>query len=83
MIFAKINVLLTIMDDTYDEHATIEECRMLNEAAQRLDFSILVPGPLNFPFGVKRKETPSVHRGGSFNYNYVLRWKIPIIINSE
>ncbi|XP_047046785.1 alpha-copaene synthase-like [Lolium rigidum] len=41
MIFAKINVLLTIMDDTYDEHATIEECRMLNEAAQRWDESAI------------------------------------------
>jgi hypothetical protein len=51
------------MDDTYDEHATIEECRMLNEAAQRLDFTILVSEPVNFPFWGKRKETPLVHRG--------------------
>lgn len=36
MICAKIIILLVIMDDTYDAHATIEESRKLNEAIQRL-----------------------------------------------
>ncbi|PNT62559.1 hypothetical protein BRADI_4g04987v3 [Brachypodium distachyon] len=39
IIFAKANVLLTVMDDTYDMHATIEECRQLHEAVQRWDES--------------------------------------------
>ncbi|KAG8064357.1 hypothetical protein GUJ93_ZPchr0004g40004 [Zizania palustris] len=37
MIFAKICGIITILDDTYDSHATIEECRKLNEAIQRWD----------------------------------------------
>lgn len=37
MIFAKIFALLVTMDDTYDDYATIEESRKLNEAIQRLD----------------------------------------------
>ncbi|KAG8064353.1 hypothetical protein GUJ93_ZPchr0004g39665 [Zizania palustris] len=37
LIFAKICALIVIMDDTYDSHATIEECRKLNEAIQRWD----------------------------------------------
>uniref|UniRef100_A0A453T2K2 Uncharacterized protein n=1 Tax=Aegilops tauschii subsp. strangulata TaxID=200361 RepID=A0A453T2K2_AEGTS len=41
VISAKINVLLTIMDDTHDDHATIEECQMLHEAAQRWDGSAI------------------------------------------
>lgn len=39
VIGAKINVLLTVMDDTFDAHATIEECRKLTEAVQRWDES--------------------------------------------
>ncbi|BAS88665.1 Os04g0341500, partial [Oryza sativa Japonica Group] len=37
MILAKIIVFIVLMDDTYDDHATIEECRKLNEAIQRYD----------------------------------------------
>uniref|UniRef100_A0ACD6AFI1 Uncharacterized protein n=1 Tax=Avena sativa TaxID=4498 RepID=A0ACD6AFI1_AVESA len=32
-----MNMLLTIMDDTFDIHATLEECQKLNEAVQRWD----------------------------------------------
>ncbi|XP_052152140.1 tau-cadinol synthase-like [Oryza glaberrima] len=39
IIFTKIIVLMVIMDDTYDSHATIQECRKLNEAIQRWDES--------------------------------------------
>jgi hypothetical protein len=35
IIFTKVFVLLGLMDDTYDVHATLEECQMLNEAMQR------------------------------------------------
>ncbi|KQK02091.1 hypothetical protein BRADI_3g60316v3 [Brachypodium distachyon] len=38
---AKQMVLITIMDDTYDNHATIQECRQLNEAVQRWDDSAI------------------------------------------
>lgn len=38
-ITAKMMLLITILDDTYDSHATIEECRKLNEAIQRWDES--------------------------------------------
>uniref|UniRef100_A0A0E0L0B1 Terpene synthase n=1 Tax=Oryza punctata TaxID=4537 RepID=A0A0E0L0B1_ORYPU len=41
MIFAKIFALLVTMDDTYDDHATIEESRKLNEAIQRWDESAI------------------------------------------
>ncbi|EAY93636.1 hypothetical protein OsI_15422 [Oryza sativa Indica Group] len=41
IIFTKIIVLMVIMDDTYDSHATIQECRKLNEAIQRWDESAL------------------------------------------
>uniref|UniRef100_A0A0E0DCP0 Terpene synthase N-terminal domain-containing protein n=1 Tax=Oryza meridionalis TaxID=40149 RepID=A0A0E0DCP0_9ORYZ len=41
MICAKIIILLVIMDDTYDAHATIEESRKLNEAIQRWDESAI------------------------------------------
>lgn len=37
IIFTKVFVLLGLMDDTYDVHATLEECQMLNEAMQRWD----------------------------------------------
>lgn len=39
MIFAKIVVLIALLDDTYDVYAytSIEECRMLNAAFQGLD----------------------------------------------
>ncbi|XP_044441813.1 tau-cadinol synthase isoform X1 [Triticum aestivum] len=53
VISAKINVLLTIMDDTHDDHATIEECQMLHEAAQRLDFPILIPRWANAQLSMK------------------------------
>ncbi|KAM3383791.1 hypothetical protein ACQJBY_008447 [Aegilops geniculata] len=32
-------MLISLMDDTYDSHATIEECRLLNAAIQRWDES--------------------------------------------
>ncbi|KAL6603772.1 hypothetical protein ACP70R_044133 [Stipagrostis hirtigluma subsp. patula] len=41
MIFAKICQLLTVLDDTYDGHATLEECRKLDEAIQRWDESVV------------------------------------------
>uniref|UniRef100_J3LWV4 Terpene synthase n=1 Tax=Oryza brachyantha TaxID=4533 RepID=J3LWV4_ORYBR len=41
IICAKIFALITIMDDTYDAHATIQECRKLNEAIQRWDESAI------------------------------------------
>jgi len=37
IVFTKVFVLLGLMDDTYDVHATLEECQMLNEAIQRWD----------------------------------------------
>ncbi|KAF8700359.1 hypothetical protein HU200_034292 [Digitaria exilis] len=39
MMFAKTAGLLSMMDDTYDVHATLEECCKLNEAIQRWDES--------------------------------------------
>ncbi|KAG8064271.1 hypothetical protein GUJ93_ZPchr0004g38674 [Zizania palustris] len=41
MIFAKIIAFIILMDDTYDAHATIHECRKLNEAIQRWDESAI------------------------------------------
>ncbi|XP_052151701.1 alpha-copaene synthase-like [Oryza glaberrima] len=41
MILAKIIGFTILMDDTYDDHATIEECRKLNEAIQRWDESAI------------------------------------------
>ncbi|CAM0879534.1 unnamed protein product [Alopecurus aequalis] len=37
MMFTKILALQTVMNDTYDAHATIVECRQLNTAIQRWD----------------------------------------------
>ncbi|KAK3151678.1 hypothetical protein QOZ80_3AG0249120 [Eleusine coracana subsp. coracana] len=37
IMFAKTFGLLSLMDDTYDVHATLEECYKLNEAIQRWD----------------------------------------------
>uniref|UniRef100_A0ACD6A9N9 Uncharacterized protein n=1 Tax=Avena sativa TaxID=4498 RepID=A0ACD6A9N9_AVESA len=39
IIVTKVLVLITIFDDTYDTHATIEECRKIHEAVQRWDES--------------------------------------------
>uniref|UniRef100_A0ACD5VAJ1 Uncharacterized protein n=1 Tax=Avena sativa TaxID=4498 RepID=A0ACD5VAJ1_AVESA len=39
LIFAKTFAILSIVDDTFDVHATIEECRRLSEAFQRWDES--------------------------------------------
>ncbi|KAF2933436.1 hypothetical protein DAI22_04g083000 [Oryza sativa Japonica Group] len=36
---AKMILLVTLMDDTFDSHATIQECRQLNSAIQRWDES--------------------------------------------
>jgi hypothetical protein len=41
MIFAKLVTLTTMLDDTYDVHATIEECRQLNAAIQRWGVSFI------------------------------------------
>uniref|UniRef100_A0A0E0HCB3 Terpene synthase metal-binding domain-containing protein n=1 Tax=Oryza nivara TaxID=4536 RepID=A0A0E0HCB3_ORYNI len=41
MVFAKLFVLAVIMDDIYDCHANIEECRKLHEAIQRWDESAI------------------------------------------
>ena len=38
MLFAKTFGMLSLMDDTYDVYATLEECHVLNEAIQRLLF---------------------------------------------
>uniref|UniRef100_A0A0D9ZJ64 Terpene synthase N-terminal domain-containing protein n=1 Tax=Oryza glumipatula TaxID=40148 RepID=A0A0D9ZJ64_9ORYZ len=38
---AKLIALVTVMDDTYDAHATIEECHQLNTAIQRWDKSAI------------------------------------------
>jgi hypothetical protein len=35
IIFSKIIALISLMDDTYDVHATFEECEMLNQVIQR------------------------------------------------
>jgi hypothetical protein len=37
MIHTKIVALTSLMDDTYDVHATFEECKKVNEAMQRWD----------------------------------------------
>uniref|UniRef100_A0A0D9VU95 Terpene synthase n=1 Tax=Leersia perrieri TaxID=77586 RepID=A0A0D9VU95_9ORYZ len=39
IMFAKVFGFLSLMDDTYDVHATLEECCRLNEAIQRWDES--------------------------------------------
>jgi len=39
MLFAKTFGMLSLMDDTYDVYATLEECHVLNEAIQRWDES--------------------------------------------
>ncbi|KAF2933445.1 hypothetical protein DAI22_04g083400 [Oryza sativa Japonica Group] len=41
MFVAKLIALVTVMDDTYDAHATIEECHQLNTAIQRWDKSAI------------------------------------------
>lgn len=41
IIIAKMMLLITILDDTYDTHGTIEDCRKLNEAVQRWDESAI------------------------------------------
>ncbi len=35
IIFVKVFQLVIMMDDTYDIHATLEECHKFNEAMQR------------------------------------------------
>nr|AJP67537.1 (E, E)-farnesol/(E)-nerolidol synthase [Phyllostachys edulis] len=37
MILARLFMLASLLDDTYDVHATLEECRKLNEAIQSWD----------------------------------------------
>lgn len=39
MILAKLLMLTSLLDDTYDDHATLEECRELNKAIERWDES--------------------------------------------
>ncbi|KAF8641595.1 hypothetical protein HU200_067786 [Digitaria exilis] len=39
MFFAKTFGMVSLLDDTFDVHATLEECRKLNEAMQRWDES--------------------------------------------
>jgi hypothetical protein len=43
MVFAKLFVLAVIMDDIYDCHANIEECRKLHEAIQMFNENLLHP----------------------------------------
>jgi hypothetical protein len=33
-------LLITILDDTYDTHGTIEDCRKLHEAVQRFGLTL-------------------------------------------
>ena len=35
MLFAKTFGMVSLLDDTFDVHATLEECHKLNEAMQR------------------------------------------------
>ena len=42
MILARLFMLASLLDDTYDVHATLEECRKLNEAIQRLGLVIFL-----------------------------------------
>ncbi|XP_073365613.1 tau-cadinol synthase-like [Aegilops tauschii subsp. strangulata] len=42
IILAKVFVLLTLLDDTFDMHATLEEGRKLNEAIQRWEESAVL-----------------------------------------
>jgi hypothetical protein len=35
IIFSKMIALLSVMDDTFDSHATFEDCKHLDEAIQR------------------------------------------------
>jgi hypothetical protein len=35
MIVARLLMLTSLLDDTFDDHATLEECRELNEALER------------------------------------------------
>lgn len=37
IMLTKLSVLWTILDDTYDMRATLDESRLLNEAIQRLN----------------------------------------------
>ncbi|KAG0551080.1 hypothetical protein BDA96_01G393100 [Sorghum bicolor] len=37
MILVKLFMLTSLLDDTYDDHATLEECRELSEAIERWD----------------------------------------------
>ncbi|BAS84294.1 Os03g0362500 [Oryza sativa Japonica Group] len=39
IMFTKVFGLMSLMDDTYDAHATLEECHKLNKAIQRWDKS--------------------------------------------
>ena len=40
IIIAKMMLIITILDDTYDTHATIEESRQLHEAVQRFGLTL-------------------------------------------
>jgi hypothetical protein len=44
IIIAKMMLIITILDDTYDTHATIEECRKLHEAIQRFRTILFICG---------------------------------------
>ncbi|RLM69371.1 alpha-humulene synthase-like [Panicum miliaceum] len=37
IVLAKLLKLISLLDDTYDEHATLEECRVLSKAIERWD----------------------------------------------
>ncbi|KAK8448374.1 hypothetical protein SEVIR_7G042600v4 [Setaria viridis] len=41
MLFAKTFGMVSLLDDTFDVHATLEECHKLNEAMQRWDESVV------------------------------------------
>lgn len=49
MILSKIFVLWTLLDDTFDTRATLEECQKLHQAIQRLILDLV-----NFHVGDKR-----------------------------
>ena len=44
-IITKMIVIITTLDDTYDVHATLDECQKLHEAIQRLEIAQLTFSP--------------------------------------
>jgi len=68
MLFAKTFGMLSLMDDTYDVYATLEECHVLNEAIQRLLFG-------NYQENTTISKQNS---SGLINYSVVI-YRVPLI----